>query len=79
MVLDELIGPALMTLRDLLDEPATPPAVRLATARDVLDRTGHKQPKHWDEVPPPFEVIEGWIDQLIAEAEEREARQTSLN
>ena len=38
VVLEELVGPALMTLRGLIEDEATPPAVRLGAARDI--RTG---------------------------------------
>ena len=68
VVLEELVGPALMTLRGLIEDEATPPAVRLGAARDILDRTGYKAPAQteWD-VIPPIGVIDAWIDQLEAE------------
>lgn len=44
LVLAELIGPALRTLKDLLDDPLTPPAVRLHTSTEVLDRTRYSEP-----------------------------------
>jgi len=68
VVLEELVGPALMTLRGLIEDEATPPAVRLGAARDILDRTGYKAPAHteWD-VIPPIGVVDAWIDQLEAE------------
>ncbi len=70
--LNELVGPAMMLLRDLIRDEDAPPAVRLTAARDVLDRTGHKPPAPgaWDE-PPPSHVLERWIDDLTAEEEAR--------
>ncbi len=41
-VLDALVGPALAKLREILDDDETPPQVRLAAVRDILDRTGFK-------------------------------------
>ena len=41
-VLEALVGPALMKMRDILNDPHTPPAVRLAAVKDILDRTGYK-------------------------------------
>jgi len=72
VVLEELVGPALMTLRNLIEDDATPAAVKLGAARDILDRTGHKPPvrPQWDLIPP-VEILEGWLDQLIAEATDR--------
>ena len=68
VVLEELVGPALMTLRDLIEDDSTPAAVRLGAVRDILDRTGYKAPAHteWD-VIPPIAVVEDWLDQLEAE------------
>lgn len=75
VVLEELVGPALATLRDLIESDATPAAVKLAAARDILDRTGYKPPAkvEWDG-PPPLPVVEGWIDDLLAEERERHER-----
>ncbi len=68
VVLEELVGPALMTLRGLIEDEATPPAVRLGAARDILDRTGYKAPAHTElDVIPPIGVVDAWIDQLEAE------------
>ncbi|MFB3098812.1 MAG: hypothetical protein ACE1ZX_02090 [Acidimicrobiia bacterium] len=65
VVLEELVGPALMTLRGLIEDEATPPAVRLGAARDILNRTGYLAPAliEWD-VIPPIGVLDAWIDQL---------------
>ena len=41
-ILEELGGPALVRMRDILTDTDTPPAVRLAAVKDILDRTGYK-------------------------------------
>ena len=68
LVLEELVGPALVRLKQLVEDDSTPPAVQLGAARDILDRTGYKAPAQteWD-VIPPIGVIDGWVDQLEAE------------
>jgi hypothetical protein len=78
LVLTELVGPAMMTLKDLLEDPDTPPAVRATVARDILDRNGYKAPARveWDEIPP-VGVVEAWVDQLIAEEEARLERSST--
>ncbi len=62
-VLEALVGPALVELRNLIADPATPPAVKLAAVRDILDRTGYK----------PVEQMEvvtiGWVEKQIASLE----------
>ncbi len=57
----------MMTLRDLVEDEATPAAVRLGAVRDILNRTGYKVPARteWD-VIPPIAVVEGWVDLLEA-------------
>lgn len=70
VLLADLIGPALTTLRDPIQSPDTPPAVRLRAAESILDRTGRR-----DGMPHPSAVQVGqWLDQLIAEEEARIAR-----
>jgi hypothetical protein len=81
LVLTELVGPAMMTLKDLLEDPDTPPAVRATVARDILDRTGHKPPPPlppgaWDQ-PPPLHVFERWITDLEAEEATRARLESS--
>lgn len=66
IMLGELIGPALATLKDLLDDSTTPPAVRLHTAREVLTRTGYGAHDR-----PPDQQIMVWVEDMIAE--ERDA------
>ncbi len=72
LVLEELVGPALVRLKQLVEDDSTPAAVQLGAVRDILDRTGYKAPARveWD-VIPPIGVLEGWIDQLIAEELDR--------
>lgn len=41
-ILEALVGPALAKMREILNDPDTPPHVRLAAVRDILDRTGFK-------------------------------------
>ncbi len=41
-VLEALVGPALMELRKLLQEPGTPPNVRMQAVNTILDRNGYK-------------------------------------
>jgi len=59
-ILEELVGPALAKMRQILEDKETPPSVRLAAVRDILDRTGFK----------PVEQMEvvtiGWVEQQIA-------------
>jgi hypothetical protein len=72
IVLEELVGPALVRLKRLVEDDTTPPAVQLGAIRDILDRTGYKASARaeWDAIPP-IGVLEGWIDQLIAEEADR--------
>ena len=39
---EELVGPALVRMRDIITYEDVPPAVRLAAIKDILDRTGYK-------------------------------------
>lgn len=43
LVLRELIGPALMRLKDMIESKDTPAPVLLAAIREVLDRTGYSE------------------------------------
>jgi len=59
-VLDSLVHPALVELRDLIENDATPPGVKLQAIRVVLDRTGFVPSK-------PIEIItEDALDREIA-------------
>lgn len=44
VVLEEMVAPALVQMADIIRNPVTPPAVKLAAVRDVLDRNGYKAP-----------------------------------
>jgi len=68
VVLEELVGPALIRLKHLVEDDSTPAAVQLGAVRDILDRTGYKAPAliEWD-VIPPIGVLDAWINQLEAE------------
>ncbi len=41
-LLEAFLPAALIELKDIIDSPDTPPAVKLAAIRDVLDRVGLK-------------------------------------
>ena len=43
-VFEALVAPALMQYRNIIEDPTTPAAVRLAALRDLFDRTGYKTP-----------------------------------
>lgn len=58
-VFEALVAPALIQYRDIIENPATPPHVRLAALRDLFDRTGYKPPT----------VIEGNVTMALVEAE----------
>ncbi len=72
LVLEELVGPALVRLKQLVEDDSTPAAVQLGAVRDILDRTGYKAPARveWDAIPP-IGVLDGWLDQLLAEEADR--------
>ena len=57
-VFEALIGPALMEYRNIIEDPKTPPAVKLAAVKDLFDRTGYKQPT---EIKFPVSGITDWI------------------
>ena len=66
LILADLLGPALMLLRDVLADEEAPTAVRVTAAKVVLDKLDRADP--YAEIPPP-EIIARWI----AEAEAAEA------
>ena len=43
-VFEALVAPALIQYRNIIEDPTTPAAVRLAAVKDLFDRTGHKMP-----------------------------------
>ncbi len=67
-ILEELVGPALTQLTDLLVDPDTPPAVRLAAVRDILDRTGYKPATRVEVLT--IGIVEAEIARLEAELAE---------
>ena len=56
--METLVGPALAKLKEILNDDDTPPGVRLAACRDILDRTGMAAPR-------PIHVV------TLSEAEDR--------
>ena len=67
-ILEALVGPALTALRDIVRDLTVPESVRLAAAKDILDRTGYK---------PPTQVEVLTISVVGAEIARREAEQES--
>lgn len=64
-VLEALVGPALVALRDIVQDVAAPESVRLAAAKDILDRTGYKPPVQVEVLTISF--VEQEIARLEAE------------
>ena len=64
-LLEAMVGPALAQLRDIIDHPDTPPAVRLAAIRDILDRTGYKPPIQVEHLSR--DSLEREYERLVAE------------
>jgi len=64
-LLEELVGPALSQLKLIVDNPKTPPAVKLAAVRDILDRTGYAATKHVEIVT--LDLIDAEIRKLESE------------
>ncbi len=67
-ILESLVGPALTKMREILNDVSTPPAVRLAAIRDILDRTGYKPA---EQIEITFEQAETRLDEEFAELVER--------
>jgi len=66
-VLEALVGPALIQLRDILEDTDTPAHVRLAAIRDILDRTGFKPVMQMEVLT--IGAIEAEISRLEAQME----------
>ena len=64
-LLKEMVEPALFQLRTIIDHPDTPPAVRLAAIRDILDRTGYKPPIQVEHLSR--DSLEREYERLVAE------------
>ncbi len=61
-LLEELIEPALMALRDIVQDVKQPASARVAAARDILDRTGFK-PVIQVQGVPTLAAVEAWIEE----------------
>ena len=66
VLLEELIEPALLALRDIVSDVKQPASARVAAARDILDRTGFK-PVIQVQGMPTLAVVEAWIEEAEAE------------
>jgi len=66
-ILEALVGPALAKMQEILNDPDTPPQVRLAAVRDILDRTGFKPVTQMEVLT--IGVIEAEIARLEAQME----------
>lgn len=64
-LLQELVGPALAELRKIVENPKTPPAVKLAAVRDILDRTGYGATRHVEVVT--LDLVDAEIRRLESE------------
>lgn len=66
VMLEELIEPALLALKDIVQDVKQPASARVAAARDILDRTGYK-PVIRVEGMPTLAVVEAWIEEAESE------------
>ena len=66
VMLEELIEPALLALRDIVEDAKQPASARVAAARDILDRTGYK-PVIQVQGMPSREQVAVWIEEAEAE------------
>ncbi len=64
-VLEALVGPALVVLKSIVDDETLEPRVRLAAARDILDRTGYAPAKQVEVIT--MGAVEAEIARLEAE------------
>ena len=64
-ILKALVSPALAQLKLIVDNPKTPPAVKLAAVRDILDRTGFGATRHVEVVT--LDLIDAEIRKLESE------------
>lgn len=65
ILLEELIEPALLALRDIIQDVKQPASARVSAARDILDRTGYKPILEVRGIPP-VAVLDEWIEELEA-------------
>lgn len=66
-VLDELVGPALVQLRRLVEDDSIPANVKLAAVRDVLDRAGFKPTEKVEVTHLTEDLLDAEIARLEAE------------
>ncbi len=66
IMLEELIHPALLALKDIVQDAKQPASARVAAARDILDRTGYK-PVIQVQGMPTREQVAVWIEEAEAE------------
>ena len=66
--LEELVDPVIVEWRTLLLSPKTPAAVKVLLGKHILDYAGYK-PVLKVEGLPTLAVLEGWKEELEAEAE----------
>ena len=64
-LLEELVEPALLALRDIVQDMKQPASARVAAARDILDRTGYKPILEVRGMPTVAQFDE-WIEELEA-------------
>jgi len=63
VLLEELVEPALIALRDIVTDKKQPAAARVAAARDILDRTGYKPALEVQGIPS-VAMFDKWIAEL---------------
>lgn len=66
LLLEELVEPALVALRDIVQDMKQPASARVSAARDILDRTGYKPILEFRGIPP-VALLDEWIEELEAE------------
>ena len=63
VLLEELVGPALVEFKRMLEAPETPAAVRVSIVNSILDRTGYK-PVVKVEGIPTVAAVEAWLEEI---------------
>ena len=69
VVLADLINPALLVLRDTLNDDKAPAAVKVRAALGILDRSGHVQPAEpsSDAIERHAAISRGLFGDLVSE------------
>ncbi len=67
VTLEELVGPALARLKDLVEDKHLIPQVQLGSVKLILELTGFKPATQLDLTIPPLAVINDWVEQLTAQ------------